>query len=565
MENESADPARDPDFAPSRRVVTIRTSGVVEFVDLYRAIRGWEGSVEGIVYEHILEGSGNIELPDGSRTPRVMIFVNGWRLSAEKPCSIVGGYVAGRASDGSSVDPIMDEAHGLIQLLGSEDAAQDFVPSEAQFRDALFRAAHFREDWIVDAAESTIRRKAEAPERQHSILGLYWYCKEQWLRVSDLTKRRFPISGDDQIPASGVIRTFTLHRPWSVPEEDRPYLRDGPLVQGDQLLVPAGAVPESDDLQVASPDDLRELVTVGVITALPKEYAAVRVHLQDIVELRGARVHQAVVYTLGKLEALNGGEHVVALDQCGMGNTRAAIRAARLIDEFPSLKYIIMAGIAGGVPHPERPDDHVRLGDLVASSRAGIVQYDMDKESLDRVEVRNMPLVPGPTLLAAVDRLEALRLTGEFSWDELLAPTAQLLESTRPDATSDRLLRTPATTISGKIAEFFSGNGERYVTHPQDPRRMEGVPRTFSGPIAAANKLLKNPVRRDSLRDRYGAKAVEMEGAGIAEASFDFNIECLVIRGVCDYCDEKKGEQWQGYASRVAAGFLTAVLRLIPD
>ena len=35
-----------------------------------------------------------------------------------------------------------------------------------------------------------------------------------------------------------------------------------------------------------------------------------------------------------------------------------------------------MTGIAGGVPFPEKAEDHVRLGDIVVSDRNGVVQYD---------------------------------------------------------------------------------------------------------------------------------------------------------------------------------------------
>ena len=51
-----------------------------------------------------------------------------------------------------------------------------------------------------------------------------------------------------------------------------------------------------------------------------------------------------------------------------------------------------------------------------------------------------------------------------------------------------------------------------------------------------------------------------MEGAGIAEAAYAFNLECLVIRGTCDYCDEAKNDSWQGYASCVAAAYVAELL-----
>lgn len=69
---------------------------------------------------------------------------------------------------------------------------------------------------------------------------------------------------------------------------------------------------------------------------------------------------------------------------------------------------------------------------------------------------------------------------------------------------------------------------------------------------------------RDQLRDQFNVRAIEMEGAGIADATFDFEIPYLVIRGTCDYCDEKKDDKWQGYAAAIAAALAAALLAEIP-
>jgi len=67
--------------------------------------------------------------------------------------------------------------------------------------------------------------------------------------------------------------------------------------------------------------------------------------------------------------------------------------------------------------------------------------------------------------------------------------------------------------------------------------------------VASANALLKDPVRRDSLRDKFEIKAVEMEGSGIADATWDHEKGYLVVRGICDYCDSHKNDDWQEYAA----------------
>ena len=102
------------------------------------------------------------------------------------------------------------------------------------------------------------------------------------------------------------------------------------------------------------------------------------------------------------------------------------------------------------------------------------------------------------------------------------------------------------------------------VTHPSDPHRRDDQPRVFLGPIASANTLLKDPVRRDALHDRFGAKAVEMEGSGISDASWSHGIGYLVVRGICDYCDANKNNVWQKYAAMSAAAYVRALLESMP-
>ena len=82
----------------------------------------------------------------------------------------------------------------------------------------------------------------------------------------------------------------------------------------------------------------------------------------------------------------------------------------------------------------------------------------------------------------------------------------------------------------------------------------------FLGAIGSANILLKNPARRDEIRNKFGVRAIEMEGSGIADATWDLEVGYLVVRGICDYADMKKNDRWQTYAAIVAAGYTRALI-----
>jgi len=53
---------------------------------------------------------------------------------------------------------------------------------------------------------------------------------------------------------------------------------------------------------------------------------------------------------------------------------------------------------------------------------------------------------------------------------------------------------------------------------------------------------------------------VEMEGSGIADATWNAGQHYLIIRGICDYCDENKNDLWQGYAAVAAAAYTRALI-----
>ena len=58
--------------------------------------------------------------------------------------------------------------------------------------------------------------------------------------------------------------------------------------------------------------------------------------------------------------------------------------------------------------------------------------------------------------------------------------------------------------------------------------------------------------------------AVEMEGAGVADACKNLSLRFTVIRGICDYCDNNKNDHWQFYAAAVAAAYTYCVIERMP-
>ncbi|WP_308215670.1 5'-methylthioadenosine/S-adenosylhomocysteine nucleosidase family protein [Polyangium jinanense] len=257
-------------------------------------------------------------------------------------------------------------------------------------------------------------------------------------------------------------------------------------------------------------------------------------------------------YWCGATRAKGGGSHTIMLALADQGTASAAHHATVLVEDFPGVDAVIMVGIAGGIPHISRPDRHVRLGDIVVSGEQGIIAYDFVKEHATRLEPRHPPRPPHPGLYKASRRLAAAVLEGRFPWLDHLTRAAHLPNSARPPLDTDRL----AATDDPKV----------WIEHPLDPERdrLPGTPRVFIGTIACANRVLKNPVHRDQLRDDFDVRAVEMEGFGIADATWNQRIGYFVVRGICDYCDSRKNNEWQGYAAVIAAAYTRALLEEMP-
>lgn len=284
---------------------------------------------------------------------------------------------------------------------------------------------------------------------------------------------------------------------------------------------------------------------VGIITALPLEYAAMEAMLKSPIKIQVPGDGAGRLYSHGQINAADGSEHSVILTLADQGNNIAAIRATRMLNQFPSVKIIVMMGIAGGVPAPNKPEHHVRLGDIVVSNKKGIIQYDFKKEHSDAEEVNCSPIAPSAALLDSVRLLQAGELAGRYPWEAHISAGLKQLKWKRPPKKTDVLVDSIDPSVT--------------LPHPRDPSRRGANPRLFVAPIAAANTLLKNPSKRDLLGVVFGVKAIEMEGSGIADATWSIERGYLVVRGVCDYCDSKKTDLWQNYAAVVAAAFTRAL------
>jgi nucleoside phosphorylase len=300
---------------------------------------------------------------------------------------------------------------------------------------------------------------------------------------------------------------------------------------------------------------------IGIITALSKETAAIEAVFGSATPLPAAHRNAIAFGSIACPTRGGKGEHKIVLTQSlKMGNNSAAVAAALLLAEFPLIEDILLVGIAGGVPNlhaareKKKCDDHVRKGDIVVSEQ--VLQYDMIKLDEDREENRSRSPQPSARLIAAVNRLEQEASREEFDWEQHISRASLPRSWDRPKV--DELYD----------FEFHETRGfrvtETKIQHPRQELRRKDAPLVHHGTIGSANILLKNSRVRDAIRSKYKIRAVEMEGSGVADASWAFGVGYLVVRGVCDYCDRKKDNHWQNHAALVAAAYARAVIERVP-
>lgn len=255
-------------------------------------------------------------------------------------------------------------------------------------------------------------------------------------------------------------------------------------------------------------------------------------------------------YALGSLGTYN---IVAACLPSGRYGTNAAAKVASDVEKsFHALKWYLVVGIGGGIPSREHD---IRLGDVVVGN--GVIQHDMGRimQQVPQIMSTGVLQRPDKTLLTAMSWLQS---DPRLAHDALEAHIQRIV-SVRPEYQSpgedrDTLFHATSTHEDGQ--ETCENCQGPYV--PKKPRPPG--PHIHYGFIASGNQVIKNAVFRDRIGAETKALRVEMEGTGVMETG-----NCLVIRGICDYADSHKNDNWHKYAAATAAAYAKLLLLRNPD
>ncbi|KAJ4122800.1 hypothetical protein NW768_010245 [Fusarium equiseti] len=301
--------------------------------------------------------------------------------------------------------------------------------------------------------------------------------------------------------------------------------------------------------------------TIGWICAIQKEYTAAQAFLEEKHPVPQSISQQDPnTYTLGRM-----GNHnvvIVVLPQGDYGVCSAATVTSDMCYSFPNITMGLMVGIGGGVPSRKKD---VRLGDVVVSTpghgHGGVIRYNLRTALQDpELEIVEHLNAPPPALLQAMVGLKTeYRLERKSlgdSIDAVLDKHPKLRQDNRrPENSLDRLYRSDG---------MHAGNGTTPCTQSCDDvsqivaRPERSNPSIHYGIIASDNVVCKDARIRDKLAAN-GVLCIEMEAAGLMN-----HFPCVVIRGIADYADIHKNDEWHGYAAFAAAAYAKELLRHVP-
>ncbi|UKZ68307.1 uncharacterized protein TrAtP1_009344 [Trichoderma atroviride] len=301
-----------------------------------------------------------------------------------------------------------------------------------------------------------------------------------------------------------------------------------------------------------------ETFTVGWICAIQPVYEAACAMLdEDLAGPELAEHNDSNTYFFGRI-----GKHRIVIG-CLPSGHRGTTPATRLTKDmmrsFPQLRFLLMVGTAGGVPTTTRD---IRLGDVVVSQpnklSGGVFQHDLGHQYNSFRHTGHLNSPP-PVLLNALPEVKRrhnnpAKYGGIDQHLQLLSEDARFQ---RPE--NDYLFKKDVDhNIFGyKDCSKCDMNG--LVT--RQLRNLKRAANVFYGTVASGSTIMKEAKERDCINDdeeNRGVLCYEMESAGLMN---DF--PCIAIRGISNYADSHKNDEWDYYASATAAAYAKELLLVV--
>jgi nucleoside phosphorylase len=274
-------------------------------------------------------------------------------------------------------------------------------------------------------------------------------------------------------------------------------------------------------------------VDIVVLTVVIPELAAAR----KVFRTKGpVKISDGTVWYPGKLKSkLLNRDYSIALVCIGQaGNPTAAIACQSAITIFRP-KAIFIVGIAGGYRAK------TKIGEVIFSDR--IVSYESQAIVGTRSKIKREP---------------------RYDTERSPYTIMQDLSGWLADDKREPRMKKQFAKSGGTVPRAKKGQAKEFKSCVSLPVM------TRQSTLASGEKLVKNPTFFTVLRKVHGKiEAVEMEAVGLTEACRKANVPWLVVRGISDFGDKFKNDDFHKYASSTASvalvDFICNALMLGPE
>ena len=245
---------------------------------------------------------------------------------------------------------------------------------------------------------------------------------------------------------------------------------------------------------------------IGIMGAMQEEVIDVVKLLSETKEFtRGMRT-----YYVGKINDI---QVVVVFSR--WGKVAAATTVTNLILEF-NITELIFTGVAGAI------NADLKIGDLVIGRR--FIQHDMDARPI--MHQYEIPL---------------LNITYFKSSEQQLAIAISAVQK----------------FVSDK--HFEQAIGKDNLNHFDI-----SIPKVFIGDIASGDKFFSsNKAKHDLLSALPEVMCVEMEGAAVAQACYEYDVPFIIIRTISDDASEKSGIDFPLFIEKISSIYSAEIVKNI--
>lgn len=236
---------------------------------------------------------------------------------------------------------------------------------------------------------------------------------------------------------------------------------------------------------------------IGIMGAMPEEISGITEEIKI--------THVSRISGRDFIEGHWRGIDVVAVFS-RWGKVASSVTATILLQHF-DVEGIFFIGVAGGV------DPDLDIGDVVVAT--DLLQHDMDASAIPPIQRFEIPL------------LGRTRFATDSLWMSAALSAANSFVEQDFDAAIDRELRTSLSVGTPKVVCGLIATGDRFVADTGFLRDL-----------------------REVLPD---LRCVEMEGAAVAQACFEFERPLAVVRIVSDHADKGAPKDFKKFIEKVSS------------